>query len=595
VFAHDGRVFVEQAPDGNIILCATDTGKRIRTLAPPMGHSDAVGAAAFSPDGKVFAYGGEAGLVRLIDVASGQRLARPGHHAWLSSVAFAPDGKTIATAGRDGAVRLWTTTGRELWGCVVRGVSYTKVGFSPDGKMLAAVSFPDHKVWLWDTRSGKSQRVLPEHASIIDHLVFPEDGKVITADRRDNYRFWDIATGKELQDSRYSEEIVPALLHSRQGRLLGVWFAFCKRGASAERRATRVVQAAHARLDEMAFTPDGRMLAWAENGQSGQDVVLHLWEVVSGQERQKIRLGDVWGTQLTFTPDGAILAVPTRDHAVLLCDVATGKPLARLRGHVDGPWPLDFSPDGTMLVSGGGDGTAVVWDITRWRKAARREEKERTIKELQPLWRDLGSDDAARAYRAICALAASPGQSVPALGKLLRTGPDKGKHLVRLVAEMDDERFEVRVKATREVNKLGGFAEPALRHALRVGASVEVRFRAKQLLGRLGESPPSGEWVRALRAVEALEMAATPEAHRILDRLARESPHAWLADDARAAARRLAACLSKHRDRQAACPTADVRQAASGCSPHGTCPIFGATPGGMMSFTAIQQSPRRQP
>jgi len=43
-------------------------------------------------------------------------------------------------------------------------------------------------------------------------------------------------------------------------------------------------------------------------------------------------------------------------------DAATGEEIVELRGHRSFVWSVAFSPDGTRLVSGSGDGTVRVWD-----------------------------------------------------------------------------------------------------------------------------------------------------------------------------------------------------------------------------------------
>ena len=62
---------------------------------------------AFSPDGTTLA-SGDAGSVRLWDVASHAQLGPPLAANAVNSVAFSPDGKTVASGGNDDAIRLWT-------------------------------------------------------------------------------------------------------------------------------------------------------------------------------------------------------------------------------------------------------------------------------------------------------------------------------------------------------------------------------------------------------------------------------------------------------------------------------------------------------
>jgi WD40 repeat protein len=138
--------------------------------------------------------------------------------------------------------------------------------------------------------------------------------------------------------------------------------------ANVGRLAPILELAAHEyELSRLALSPDGAMLAttdWVD-----ADHPVKLWDVATGQELRTLAHQEaVLG--LAFSPDGAILASATGadDATVRLWDVATGAELRSMTGQ--GYWisSVAFSPDGTILASGGHDGTVKLWEVATGRE-----------------------------------------------------------------------------------------------------------------------------------------------------------------------------------------------------------------------------------
>jgi hypothetical protein len=246
-----------------------------------------------------------------------------------------------------------------------------------------------------------------------------------------------------------------------------------------------------------------------------------------------------WVLAVAFSPDGRTVAVGGW-MSVRLWEVAAGRERGELAGHQGDVLALAFSADGALLTSGGSDTTALVWDLAALAKAGGPRAGQRLSHDQEALWRALASADGRRAYAAMWALVARPKQAVPFLERHLRRGGAiDPQQVARLIADLDDDRVEVRERASDELAKMGRAAESSLRAALDRGRpSAEVRLRLTLLLAMLTGPIASGETVRALRAVEVLEHIGTPAAQRVLEQLVRRAPEARLTQEAKAALER---------------------------------------------------------
>jgi WD40 repeat protein len=120
----------------------------------------------------------------------------------------------------------------------------------------------------------------------------------------------------------------------------------------------------------VAFTPDGKFLVSA-----GDDKVVRIWDVASGETVRTIRGEVTPGSPgkifaMALSPDGAELAVGgwmkspgERGHHIRIYDFATGRLKAMLKGHTGVVSGLAYSADGSLLISGGGAGDAIIWDV----------------------------------------------------------------------------------------------------------------------------------------------------------------------------------------------------------------------------------------
>lgn len=557
------------SPDGRTVaagsLCSihfweVQTGKVLHQIDLA---GSAAGCLAFSPDGKTLANAGTGCAVRLWDIATGKELHnREGHRGPIHSVGFSPEGRLLATTGDDSAVRFWDTkTGKQV------GIFQTKQRmslygalFSPDGDSLFTFVI-SQLVLEWDVATGKEKRRLeffpgePQRRNQVYDLALSPSGTTLTAvslsrpkkELEQILTVWDLQTGKQRVESLgLVEGWAPAL--APDGTLIA-----CLQGPSvrihdiAAGKDLFTLVGPGKSVVNVAFTLDNRALAGvflvsdpAVQAREIRTVV--VWELATGKELHRAELGNPvlgYGSPLAFSRDVRFLAAGGDDPAapIRLWDLTTGKEALRLEGQRGNVTSLAFSPDGTKLASGMRNGVALVWDIAGSlpRPAL---PTPMPAQRLKQLWTDLGDEKPALAHAAIWELAAAPGQAVALLRENLRpVAAVEPKELACRIADLDSDQFAVRQAASRELEKVGGQAETALRRALERNPSPEVRRCVEGLLEatRFARSP---ETVRGLRAIQVLEWIGTKETRQLLEALAEGAAAARETQEAKAALRR---------------------------------------------------------
>ena len=195
-FSPDGSLLLTGSQTGTGWLLDSATGKSLRTLTP--AHHGPIDAVAFSPDGRTCLTASHADqTVKLWETASGKAIGQPLQHrvaeASFFAAAFSPDSKTVATGGEDEIAHLWdATTGAPIGGPMRHQGKVWAVAFSPDGKMLLTGSV-DGTVRLWDAATGKPIGTPLQHPGRVRAVVFSPDGKKIATACGDNTaRLWEL-------------------------------------------------------------------------------------------------------------------------------------------------------------------------------------------------------------------------------------------------------------------------------------------------------------------------------------------------------------------------------------------------------------------
>jgi WD40 repeat protein len=493
--------------------------------------------------------------VRLHDARAGQPLVPDADRnpAWpWYTLRFAAGGRRLLTDNTQVA-RVWETAGGRVapvaeW----NSESLHERHLSPDGQWVAGVVSSQSVMRLVIRAAATGAEAFRESGPPAGRLEatspvgFDPAGRLWVLEMgTGELRQVELPSGRVLRTLPGFEQTVYVALSPDGKRVaVGGWKAFAVRD-TAPGAEWKVIETYPGRQPggcglalppcpaPLAFTPDGRELFTVR----GRSVL--VWDVSSPRPGTTRRRDGVTGERESlfspaFSPDGrrvAILVGNWKSATLRVWETATLAEVAR----IDAPQGLTgyaLTPDGRRLVAAHPDTTLSVWDTDAVEAAA-------IAGPLAgPPWDQLASPDPVAGLRAVRHLAARPADAVALLRDRYRTVP--ADRIAALVAELDAPAFADREKAQKELASLGEAAEGAVRRAAAESTSAEVRQRAGELLKPLAPADGrlSAAHRRAVRAVEALERAGTPEARGLLDAWAAGDPGTLRAAEAAAAVAR---------------------------------------------------------
>ncbi len=544
VFSPDGKMIAVGGLDGRVHLCDL-LGNSIRSSEQ---LQDEVRSVCMSPSGKYIATA-SSHIARIWTTADGKRLhSFDGHEASISAITVAPDGTEIFTTSLDATLRVWNTerfTTVKTWDLSggdpssqpFRFLKAIPVAVSPDGRWLASLSGA-RTVRVWD-RTGKKEPKLLAHDDRIEALAFlPNGGGLVTGSIMNKVSVWNLKKGR--RDCEFDALMLGV---GPDGKVI----AIVRRPAfvgpfdipsiqihdAKSGKLERTFDGLGERTYAASLSFDGRTLAIAGMKNVGQ-VMFQVVHVSTGKVISEIRPGLLPGRACALSFDGRMLAVCLSEKKQRVYETASGL-MVRDYSEALSAERICWLPRSLQFVTGHADGTALVWSLENDAKKI-----EQTAKlsqtELDSLWDDLVSDSASVAFKAIGVFRGFPAQSAPFLTERLKALRDFGDaDADRLFRNLDSDQFTVRQKAVRDLQRWGLSARASIQKALTSNPSANKKELLEKLLSGMSKRDYVLEHLRAIRAIQALELVGTDAARKAIQCLAKEAQPAFVADPARMA------------------------------------------------------------
>ncbi len=238
---------------------------------------------------------------------------------------------------------------------------WMSIATSNDGRRMAAT---DHKTLsMFDLDSQQLIQSWPISPELDDPqmAVSPDGQKVATA-------WWSSVDYVEIYDVERPDEILRfpatqshAIDFSPDGDRLayGSMNDLVVRNIAHDKELFRLTEHSST-LADCAYHPSGDLIATV-----GHDRHLKLWNAHNGKKLYSVIAHGDKVKSVAFSPDGKTIVTGGRDQVVKLWDCQTGQPLFDFGTEADGIDDVQFTPDGQRLVCLLGNGTIIVYDISR--------------------------------------------------------------------------------------------------------------------------------------------------------------------------------------------------------------------------------------
>ncbi|XP_071188383.1 apoptotic protease-activating factor 1-like isoform X1 [Salvelinus alpinus] len=300
-------------------------------------HQGSIYSACFSHDGTNIASCGSSKTLRVFKSTSGEKLLEiQAHDDEVLCCAFSPDDRLLATCSSDRKVKVWNVERGTLMRVFedeheeqVNHCQFTNTSL----RLLLATCSNDKfmNTKLWNINKPSSQNTMFGHLEPVNHCCFsPDDAYLSTSSNDGTLKLWEVSSANEWKSIDVADMFPEQSEQTEVMVKCSTWSA------------------------------DGRTIICAARN------AVFVFDVETAAMLLEIRTSRLSTVQYCHAcPSSNLVAIALSHYAVELWDIETSKKMADCSGHLSWVHGVQFSPDGSLLLSCSDDQTVRVWETNK--------------------------------------------------------------------------------------------------------------------------------------------------------------------------------------------------------------------------------------